>query len=77
MLTSVRATLAMGIDETPALAISTPSMAMAMTRKPGNMVHTSREVSVTRYQHTEERGEGTRSRPVLEQREAERSAYRL
>ena len=42
MLTSLRSTISMGIDETPAMAISKPYMDIAMTRKPGNMVNTSR-----------------------------------
>ena len=77
MLTSLRSTISAGIDATPATSISTPYMGLAMTRKAGNKVTIFRWVDVTRYQDTEERGEEKFSRPVLEQREAARSASRL
>jgi hypothetical protein len=77
MRTSERSTRSVGIDETPAMSISKPYMDMAMTRKAGNTVTIFRWVCVTTYQDTEERGEEKFSRPVLEQREAERSASRL
>ena len=66
--TSWRSTIAVGIDATPALSISTPSMGTAMTRKAGNKVTIFRWVDGTTYQDTEERGEEKFSRPVLEQR---------
>ena len=68
MLTSLRATISMGIDATPATAISKLSMGIAMTRKAGNKVITFRWVDVITSQDTEERGEARVSRPVLEQR---------
>ena len=68
MLTSVRSTISVGSSETPAPAISTPSMGMAMTRKAGNKVPICRWVDVTTSQDTEERCDEQFSRPVLEQR---------
>jgi hypothetical protein len=68
MLTSWRSTTSVGIDEIPALSISKPYMGIATMRKPGDKVNTSRPVSVTRDQDTEERCEGKLSCPVLEQR---------
>jgi hypothetical protein len=68
LLTSLRSTISMGIDATPATAISKLSMGIAMTRKAGNQVTTCRWVDVTTSQDTEERGEAKVSRPVLEQR---------
>ena len=68
MLTSVRSTIAMGIDVTPALSISKRYMGIAMTRKAGNKGTIFRWVDVTTSQNTEERGEAKVSRPVLEQR---------
>ena len=68
MLTSLRLIIAMGIDEMPALPSSKPYMDTAMTRKPGIKVTTYRSVYVTEYQDAEERCEGKRSCPVLEQR---------
>ena len=76
-LTSWRSTIAVGIDETPAPSISKPDLGIAMTRKAGNKVPICRWVDVTTYQDTEERCEAKVSRPVLEQREAARSASRL
>ena len=67
----------MGIDVTPALSISKRYMGIAMTRKAGNKGTIFRWVDVTTSQDTEERCERKLSRPVLEQREAERSASRL
>ena len=77
MLTSLRWTIAMEIDETLAPSISKLYMGMAMTRKAGNKGTIVRWVDVTTSQDTEERCEEKCSRPVLEQREAERSVYRL
>ena len=68
LLTSLRSTISVGIDETPATAISKPSMDTAMTRKAGNKETICRWVDVTTSQDTEERGEAKVSRPVLEQR---------
>jgi hypothetical protein len=77
MRTSVRSPISMDLDETLAPAISKPCMGMAMTRKAGNKGTIFRGVDVTTSQDTEERCEENSSRPVLEQWEAERSAYRL
>ena len=68
MLTSLRSTISMGIDVTPAMSISKLYMGIAMTRKAGNKVTIFRWVDVTTSQDTEERGEAKVSRPVLEQR---------
>jgi hypothetical protein len=48
MMTSLRLTISVGIDEIPAIAISKLYMDTAMMRKLGNMVSTSRSVCVTR-----------------------------
>jgi hypothetical protein len=46
--TSGRLTIAVGIDEIPAIGISTPDLDTARTRTPGHRVSTSRSVCVTR-----------------------------
>ena len=68
MLTSLRLTISVGIDETPATSISKPYMDIAMTRKAGHKVTIFRRVHVTTYQDPEERCEEKFSRTVLEQR---------
>jgi len=50
---------------------------VSLLQSPENKVTIFRWVDVATYQDTEERCEEKFSRPVLEQREAERSAYRL
>jgi hypothetical protein len=66
--TSWRLTTAVGIDETPALAISKLYMHIALTRKAGNKESTFRWVDVTTSQDTEERRDAKASCSVLEQR---------
>jgi hypothetical protein len=69
--------MAMAIAATLAPASSKLSMGIAMTRTAGNKGPIFRWGDVTTSPDPEERGAANVSRPVLEQREAERSVYRL